>query len=97
MDKFKIGEIATGQNFTSSVHLNGEDLIIASKYDRYICGIMNGLPCYPPNIMMGYRVIKPDGTKTCVDARNLKRKKPPTTTWEAIESEFNWNPKKVMA
>ena len=96
MDKFEVGEIAIGQNFINSTLLNGTEMEIIGKLDKYPISTLNGFPC-DLYILYGYRVRKPGGAISCIDPQNLRKKKPPEelSTWEEIEEEFNWNPKKV--
>ena len=99
MSKFSVGEIAIGQNFINSPYLNGEELVINSAYGKFVCSIYNGEPCSPPKTIEGYMCIKPDGCKTCLEIKHLRKKKPPKeeASWKQIEELTNWHPERVEA
>ena len=93
MSKFKVGEIAIGQNFVNTPKRNGMECEILSILEWVECeNITTGERTKGWRHMVGWA----DGKTTYQETTFLKKKPPEEkASWEEIHSITNWHPQKV--
>jgi len=89
MSKFKVGEIAIGQNFNVSLFLNGAEVEVIGLLMFRMANLDGVIKEH-----YGYKIKKQDGGISSVSPDKLRKKKPPQqkSTWEEIQEITNWSP-----
>lgn len=87
MHKFKIGEVAIIARWINHPELIGRECTILTNDIHY------GKNFYEVDIE-GFGTREPDGRIMAAYEDDLRKKKPPLSTWNKIEEQTNWNPMK---